>query len=523
MFGMNMTCYILDGKMIIADAGSLFPDAWMTGISVIIPSPDFWLFHEFDLLAYFVTHAHEDHIGALPYMMRNKPKPIYTTNWTAEVLTRKFLAQGVDTTVTAVGSNETVSIGPFSVKFLPIGHSIPDAACFLIKAGKYSAFHSGDFKFDTEDESVPESLLELGKANLDLFLCDSTNAEKDGVCPQENVVCDPLRQVIAEAKGNVYLASFSSNLMRFKWISDICKELGRKMYVSGTSLRSNVELAIKLGMIDNGAYKEENEAETVLKNSVVLISGCQGEYRSALNRLANNEHRFFKLQDDDVVVFSSRTIPGNEKNLADIIDKLRRQDAKIITAKDNPGIHVSGHAFGGEVRKLLELAKPKTFIPVHGTHTQQLANCGRNPNPETSLLVKNGSVIQCAHGTTEIIGNIKVETVYVDDEYDLLLNRAEFLDRIRVAKKGIASLSGVISAKKHIWVKGPVIRISGLIKDEQWIADASEELKQHLNSELKRETSPDFIVHALKAYWENALVDRFGARPILHSDVWALD
>lgn len=523
MFGMNMTCYILDGKMIIADAGSLFPDAWMTGISVIIPSPDFWLFHQFDLLAYFVTHAHEDHIGALPYMMRNKPRPIYTTHWTTEVLTKKFIAQAIDANVHSVESNETVNVGPFSVKFLPIGHSIPDAASLLIKAGKYSAFHSGDFKFDSEDGSIPESLRELEHANLDLFLCDSTNAEKDGICPQENVVCEPLKKVIAEAKGNVYLASFSSNLMRFKWISDICKELGKKMYVSGTSLRSNFELAIKMGMINSGSYREENEAESVLKKSVVLISGCQGEYRSALNRLANNEHRFFKLQENDVVVFSSRTIPGNEKSLADIMDRLRRLDAKIITAKDNPGIHVSGHAFGGEVQKLLEMARPKTFIPVHGTHTQQLANCKRNPNPETNLIVKNGSVIQCGHGATEVIGTIKVETVYVDDEYDLLLSRSEFLERIRVAKKGIASLNGVISSKKHSWIKGPVIRISGLNKDEKWIAETTEELKQHLIRDLKKESSPDFIVHALKAYWENALVDRFGARPIMHSDVWALD
>ncbi len=523
MFGMNMTCYIYDGKMIVVDAGSLFPDSWMLGISMIIPDPGFWIFEEFDLLAYVITHAHEDHIGALPYLMKQKAKPVYATQWTSEVLQRRFSEHVVDTTLVTVTPNESVNIGPFQVKFLPIGHSIPDAASLLITSGKYKSFHSGDFKFDSNQNKIPDSLKELSSANLDLFICDSTNSEKDGFCPPEDTVCDPLRKIIAEAKGNVYLASFSSNVMRFKWVGDICKDLKKNLYVSGTSLKNNFELAKKLGMLPEGFYKEENEAEAVLKKSVVLISGCQGEYRSALARLANNEHRFFQLQEDDVIVFSSRVIPGNEKNLSDLIDKLRRSNVRIISPKNAPDIHVSGHAFGGEIKKLLEFAKPKTFIPVHGTYSHQLASYERN-HQQNSLLVKNGSIVQQGPKGSEILGNIKIDTVYVDDEYQLLLNRFEFLERIRLSKKGMATLSGIISAKKLMWMRGPVIRISGLNQDEEWIIEITQALKKYLSTDASnKDKSPEMLTQDVKEYWENLLVEYFGSKPIVYSDIWVLD
>ena len=523
MFGMNMTCYILDGKMIIVDAGSLFPEPWMIGISLVIPSPDFWLFSQFELLAYFITHAHEDHIGALPFLLKTRPAPIYTTEWTSEIIKRKLSEQVIDSNIISVAGGASIALGRFSVKFLPIGHSIPDAVCFLIKAAEYRAFHSGDFKFDQEDESIPASLKDLKTEAVDLFLCDSTNAEKDGICPQEISVCEPLKKLIGEAKGNVYLASFSSNLMRFKWIAEICRDLNRKLYLSGASIRNNFELAKKLGIVGDGDYREEIEAAPVLKKSVIIISGCQGEYRSALARLANNEHRFFQIQEHDIVVFSSRTIPGNEKNIADIVDKLRRLDAKIVTVKENPGIHVSGHCYGGEVSKLLEFARPKTFIPVHGTHSQQIANKRRNPFDNT-LIVENGAVIERSSGETKVIGRIKIDTVFVDEEYELLLSRSELLERLRMAKKGVAFLSGLISIKHRKWVRGPVLRVSGLIRDDQWLRDTSEDLSHFLQSDdLRVENSQEFVMNALKAFWENVLIERFGRKPITYTDIWSAD
>ena len=389
-----MTCFLFNGKMILVDAGSLFPDPWMVGISIVIPNPQFWLFQNFELLGYVLTHAHEDHIGALPYFLKHLSKPIYATRWTSEILKRRLMDHAIDASLLELAPGTSVKLGPFDVKFLPVGHSIPDACSLLIKAGDFRVFHSGDFKFDTADTGIPESLRELKEAHLDLFLCDSTNSNKDGVCPTEDSVCDPLRKVIAEAQGNVYIASFSSNLMRFKWLAEICEQLGRKLYVSGTSIKANFELGVKLGLVKENSFRQDSDAETPLtKRSVIFMSGCQGEYRSALARLANNEHRFFKLQDKDSVVFSSRTIPGNEKNVSDLIDKLTRLGATIVTPKDFAGIHVSGHAFGGEVSKLLELAKPKRFVPIHGTYVHQLASCERNPEHK-SILVKNGSIIE---------------------------------------------------------------------------------------------------------------------------------
>lgn len=525
MFGMNMTCYLYNNKMIIADAGSLFPEPWMVGISMIIPSPEFWLFKEFDLLGYFITHAHEDHIGALPYILKTHPKPIYTTPWTAEVLKKRLMENRLDGSIVSVEENKIIDCFPFSVKFHPIGHSIPDASCLLIKAGNFHAFHSGDFKFNNDDNSllIPKSLQELRQKKVDLFLCDSTNAEKNGACPQEESVCEPLRDVIAQTKGNVYLASFSSNLMRFKWISEICKKLGKSLYISGTSLRSNFELGVSMGLVQPGSYKEESEAPPVLKNSVVLMSGCQGEYRSALARLANNEHRYFKLQENDVVIFSSRTIPGNEKNIVEIIDKLRSQDATIITTRENPGIHVSGHAYGGEISALLDYIKPKTFIPVHGTYTHQQASCLRNP-AHNSLLVRNGDIIEHNAEGTKIAGTLRIETVYVDEEFDLLLSRNDLLEKLRLAKKGVVTLSGVISLKGRKWLKGPNIRMNGLVKDEVWAKEFNKDLKKYVTSDLlKKETSTEVLSHALNAYLCNELIHRFGSKPMTYCDVWILD
>lgn len=521
VFGMNMTCYIYNEKMIIVDAGNLFPEPWMPGILSIVPDPDFWLFKEFKLLAYFATHAHEDHIGALPYLLKKVPAPIYSTIWTTEIIKRKLIEHAVDAKVIAVDPGKTVDLAPFSVKFLAVPHSIPDTVSFLIKTGNSAVFHSGDFKFDQPLENVPESFEDLRKESIDLFLCDSTNAEKDGVCPEEHTVYEPLKEIIQNAKGNVYLASFSSNFMRFKLIADICKELHKKLFISGVSLRNNFLLAKNLGIINETLYQEDSEAGEALNKSVILVSGCQGEYRSALARISNDEHRFFRIKNDDIVVFSSRAIPGNEKNIANLIDKLLRLNAKVITVKEDAGIHVSGHAYGGEVRKLLEHANPKVFVPIHGNYRQMLANASRSTT-KNILMLENGNIIEQGANGASIMGKIKIETMYVDENSNLLLNKAQLIERVKIAKKGIAFLSGLISTgKQHTWKKGPIIRLAGLAPEARWLNDLQDRLRELLKSEqLKNNSDINSIINTIIETWEYALIQRFGRKPVTYIDLW---
>lgn len=521
VFGMNMTCYIYNEKLIIVDAGNLFPEPWMPGILSIVPDPDFWLFKEFKLLAYFATHAHEDHIGALPYLLKKVPAPVYSTVWTTEIIKRKLMEHTIDAKVIAVEPGTTVELSPFKLKFLAVPHSIPDTCSFLIKTGNYSVFHSGDFKFDQPLENVPASFEDLKKESIDLFLCDSTNAEKDGVCPEEDTVYSPLKRIIQNSKGNVYLASFSSNFMRFKLVADICQELNKKLFVSGVSLKNNFLLAKSLGIIDENLYQEESGAGEALNQSVILVSGCQGEYRSALARIASDEHRFFRIKNDDLVVFSSRAIPGNEKNISNLIDKLLRLNANVITVKEDPGIHVSGHAYGGEVRKLLEHTLPKVFVPIHGNYRQMLANASRSTT-KNILLLENGNIIEQDDSGASIMGKIRIDNMYVDENSGLLLNKSQLIERVKIGKKGVAFLTGLISTgKQHVWAKGPFIRLAGLAQDTRWLNELHGRLKDILKSEqLKNNTDVNSIINIIIETWEYALIQRFGRKPVTYTDVW---
>lgn len=521
-FGMNMTCYVIDGKMIVVDAGSNFADPWMVGVSFVIPSPRHWVFEKFDLLAYFITHAHEDHIGALPYFLKKRTGPIYASPWTAETIQRRFLEHSLGCQVNPVTPGTVVTVNPFSVKFLPVGHSIPDACALLIKVPKATIFHSGDFKFDQEDGTPPPSLQGLKGEEIDLALCDSTNADKDGFCPPEPSVKVAIENILKTTKKNVFITSFSSNLFRFAMIAELCKSLGKKLFISGTSIRNNFLLAKKMNLIEDTYFSDESEASHKIANSVILISGCQGEYRSALARLANDEHRFFHVNAGDLVLFSSRAIPGNEKYIIETINKLKRLNAKVLTTKDAPGIHVSGHAFGGELEELAKLLKPNVYIPIHGGYGHILANKERQRGQKT-LLVETGDIIEYHAKSAEIVGNLKIDQAYIDEMSSVPLAKIDVMEKIKIAKKGVASLSGVVSKDKRLWICGPSIQFIGLPQDARFFSKLAKELVKALQEERgPKGNDIDFVIKKLKALWESHVEIFVGKRPIMRADIWLI-
>ncbi|MBI2603817.1 MAG: ribonuclease J [Deltaproteobacteria bacterium] len=521
-FGMNMTCYIIDRKMIIVDAGSNFAEPWMVGVSFVIPNPNHWVFQKFDLLAYIITHAHEDHIGALPYFLKKRKSAIYASPWTVETIQRRFFEHNLDCPITPVEPGGTVTLEPFSVKFLKVGHSIPDACSLLIRAAGNTIFHSGDFKFDSKDGSPPPSLQSLKDESIDIALCDSTNADKDGFCPPEDSVGEAFRNIIKSTNKNVFITSFSSNLFRFTLIGEICKSLGKTLYVSGRSIRNNFILARRMNLIQDTYFSDDAEASAKTSNSVILISGCQGEYRSALARLANDEHRFFRIKKGDLVLFSSRAIPGNEKNIVEIINKLKRLKAKVLTGKDAPGIHVSGHAFGGEIETLAKHLKANYFIPIHGGFGHLLANQERHKGQKT-LLIENGDLIEYDSKLAKINGTLKFDHAYIDELSSIPLAKSEVLEKIQIAKKGVATLSGVVSPEQRQWIRGPSLQFIGLPQDDAFLAKLTKGLTNALREEKKgNRADPDFLIKKLKALWESEVEIFVGKRPVFKAEIWLI-
>ncbi|MBP6218025.1 MAG: ribonuclease J [Oligoflexales bacterium] len=538
-FGMNLTCYIFQKKIIIVDAGSLFPDQRKLGVSSIIPSLHHSIFESMPILAYMITHGHEDHIGAVPYLFRDFPAPIYAPTWAIELLKNRFKEQGLDmSALHPIKGPTTVQIAPFSVEYIHVNHSIPHSYSFLIKCGNYSFFHSGDFKIDRtgfDEKPVNLSYLKkIGDEGVDLFLCDSTNAHRPGPTPSEQEVVEPMRQILASTTGRVFVATFSSNLTRLKTICELCRELKKKLIVCGKSLKRALEVGMKLNMLDDMPfmYFEEESAKVRLDPScVILTTGCQGEFRSALYRIAMGEHRGIKIKENDLVVFSSSVIPGNEKNIIAITDHLKKQGARVIGSKENPKIHVSGHAYQDDISTFYELLKPRVFIPVHGDFAQQQANQSKqtpNAQKQKSLMMENGDLVAVTKEQVSILGRLDFDRLYVDDGSYLPMGKKLLDERLKIGELGLLSLDGVVHKTSRRWARGPFITSFGVAVPKKFSPD---QWKKHLEKKVlelfdisSRETMPsqeelnEFLRQDMRKYLEKLT----RKKPVLISKIWLI-
>ena len=423
--GKNLTLLEYDDQILIIDCGMSFPESEMYGIDIVIPDFSYLIENQHKLVGMVITHGHEDHIGAIPYLLRYVKVPIYGTRLTLGLVENKLKEHQVIADLRTIKAGDTINLGDFKVETIRITHSIADALCLAIETPVGTVFHSGDFKIDyTPVDGEPIDLFklaEVGKKGVKLMLCDSTNAIKPGFTASERNVGETLEKIFKRAKTRIIIATFSSNVHRVQMIIENAVKVGRKVAISGRSMENVVALATELGYLNipEGTIVDLKMTKNIPDDQLVIITtGSQGEPMSALSRIASGEHRAVKLKPGDMVIFSSTPIPGNEKTVFNVVNKLFEKGAEVIYS-DIADIHVSGHAQREELKLLHSLIKPEYFMPVHGEyrHLIEHANLaeGLGMDMENIFIIENGDVLCIGTDSATVQENmVPAEAVLVD-------------------------------------------------------------------------------------------------------------
>src|SRR5512146_2587563 len=402
--GKNMTAYEFNGQILVVDAGIMFPENDMLGIDYIIPDYEYVRQRADHVIGIVITHGHEDHIGAIPHLVNDVPAPIYATSLTRGLIEVKLARTSTSSKVqlNTVKAGDTVQLGPFKIEFFHISHSIPDAVGLGITTPAGLVVHMSDFKFDMSPvDGWPTDyakLAEFSQRGVDLLLSDSTNAERPGWTPSEMVIGPAFDKVMADAGGRVIIATFASLISRIQQVADAAARHGRKMALAGPSMLDNVKIARKLGYLDipDDLLVPIEEALNMQDHKIVLMcTGSQGEPSSIVGRLSTGTNRQFDLKPGDTVVLSSHPIPGNEETISKTINRLIRRGANVIYDALAP-VHVSGHASQEEQKLLVNIVKPKHFMPIHG----ELRQLTRHGSIATELGIPKQNVIVVENGQT---------------------------------------------------------------------------------------------------------------------------
>lgn len=487
--GKNITLYEYDGDMFLVDCGMSFPDEDTPGVDIVIPDFTYVLENKDKIKGLVVTHGHEDHIGAIPYLLRNFNLPIYATRLTMGLIEGKLkehkLLSGAKLNVVSPG--EKVTLGKFTVEFIHVNHSIPDAVGFAITCGAGTVVQTGDFKIDTTpiDDYVIDiaRFAELGKKGVLALLSDSTNAERPGFTPSEKLVGESFSNLFKKAEGHrIIVATFSSNIHRIQQIIDEAARCDRKVVISGRSMQNVVNVAAELGYlkVPDGILVELEALRNYKPDELVIITtGSQGEPLSALHRIAFSEHRQIELIPGDVIIISATPIPGNEKLVGKVINELMRRGANVVYEKMYD-VHVSGHACQEELKLMMSIVKPKYFIPVHGEqkhlykHSVLAGNMGI---PKDNIIIPiNGEVIELTkrsikYTQTVTAGRVLVDGFGVGDVGSIVLR-----DRKHLAEDGIIVVNVAIDSVTREVVSGPDVVSRGFVYVKE-----SEELMNELN------------------------------------------
>ncbi|MFL5926147.1 MAG: ribonuclease J [Gaiellaceae bacterium] len=424
--GKNMTVYELEGDCVVVDAGMAFPRDEHLGVDVILP--DFGYLRDKHIRAVVLTHAHEDHVGALPFLMREvRVNEIWATRLTLGLVKSKLDEHGL---LRAAELREIepsagpLTLGPFLLEFVRMAHSIPDAVGISIETGAGRVFHTGDWKLDhTPVDGLRTDvgrLAELGNRGVDLLCGDSTNAERPGFTRSERVVGEAFRQIIPTRRGRILVSSFASNIHRMQQAIDVGVDSGRKIVVVGRSMRRNMNVARNLGYVnvpDDVLVRPADLDEIPPGEQLILCTGSQGEPLSALTRIAYNDHPAIKVERGDTVIISARPVPGNELRVHDAINRLTKNGAEVLH-EENADVHVSGHARAEELRTLLSLVRPKGVMPIHGEYRMQAAHArlARDAGvPAGSIVIaENGDVVELSREGVRIVDRVEAGVTFVD-------------------------------------------------------------------------------------------------------------
>ncbi len=486
--GKNMMVLEYEGRLVVVDTGLRFPTAEMLGIDLVLPDFTYLRERAQDIEAIVITHGHEDHVGALPWVMRElgADAPVVYGRPLTMAMARSKLDEHKlrDADLEDVHPGEEIEAGPFSIELIHMTHSIPDSCAVALTTELGTVLVTGDYKFDQTPVDGPPAdvsrLAELGREGLLLLCGDSTNADRPGFSPSERGVGPHLEEVFARADGRIVVTSFASNIHRVQQVIDAAQALGRKVSLVGRSMRKNVNIGRSLGHIEvpEGMLIQPQEVEDWPDHKVVVIStGSQGEPLSALRRMAHNDHRMIKLREGDTVVFSATPIPGNERAVNETIDRLYHIGCDVVTPREAP-IHASGHGYVEEIKLMLNLVKPRYVMPVHGDHKRihlhaQLADAV-GIDPDDVFRGENGLPLEldergARFGEHEQSGMIFVDGVDIGDPADVALRDRRMLsaDGIFIVVATVSEQTGAPVAETEVIFRGvPFIEQAGNLVEE---------------------------------------------------------
>ena len=500
--GKNITLYECQGDMILVDCGLVFPDEEMFGVDLVIPDFTYVLENKDRIKGLFITHGHEDHIGALPYLLKKFNVPIYTARLTIGLIKNKLEEHGLASSAVfhEIRPRQKVKLGCFTVEPIHVNHSIPDALAFAIECPAGIVLHTGDFKIDytpLSGDAVTDlsTIAEYGRRGMLALLADSTNAERPGFTATEQTVAEGVRSLFARAKNRrIIVATFASNIYRVQQIIELAMESGRKVAVSGRSMVSNTEMARELGYIrvpDNVLIDVEEVNKYPPEKVVLITTGSQGEPLSALSRMAQSNHRNVKVGPSDFIIISARPIPGNEKTVTKVVNGLLSLGAEVIY-ENMYDTHVSGHACQEEQKLILTLAHPQYFLPVHGEfkqlkrHAETAEHLGYIPK-NNIYIAENGQNIRVSQDGLVLEGTVPSGAVMVDGYGVGDVGNVVLRDRHHLSEDGIVIVTVAVDGRTGQVVSGPEIVSRGFVyvrESEELLDGARTQVEMALDRSL---------------------------------------
>ena len=504
--GKNMTAIEYKNDIVIIDCGLKFPDEDMFGIDVVIPDITYLLKHKDKVSGIFLTHGHEDHIGALPYVLKQLNVPVYGTKLTLGIVQSKLKEHNLlsTTELITVKPRDVVRLNSVSVEFIKTNHSIADSVAIAIHTPLGAVLHTGDFKVDyTPIDGEPMDFArfaELGKKGVLLMMADSTNVERPGYTMSEKIVGESLCRIFGKSKGRIIVATFASNIHRIHQIIDAAAMYGRKVAVSGRSMENIVQVAIELGYIK---IEKENLVSIDQINKynndeiVIITTGSQGEPMSALARMATSEHRKVNIVSGDTIIISATPIPGNEKLVSRVIDQLFKKGAEVVYGSSE-AVHVSGHACQEELKLMQTLVRPKYFIPVHGEY-RHLKQHGELANsigvPKSNILIPEiGDVIEVTRNSIKKSGSVISGQIFVDGLGVGDVGNIVIRDRKHLSQDGILTVVVTLSKENKAIIAGPDIISRGFVyvRESEKLMDEARDIVRNVFAKCEEQKITDW-------------------------------
>jgi ribonuclease J len=520
--GMNVNLYGCQGKWIMVDLGLTFSGSEYPGVDLVLPDLEFIEARKKDLLGIILTHGHEDHIGAIPYLAADLGVPLYATPFTATLIKSKLEEEGIANQVelNVIPQNGSFELGPFGLRYVSLAHSIPDMNAVVIDTPYGRIFHTGDWKLDEEPvlgtNATPEALTAIGDEGILALVCDSTNAFNAEGSGSEGSVRAGLLKAVGAAKGRVLITSFASNAARLKTLHEVAKATKRQLCVAGRSLDRIVKAAQANGMLNDFPQPMDFDAAMRLPPSKLMIvaTGGQGESRAALARIATETHQL-KLSPGDTVIFSSKQIPGNETAIGRIQNALARKEVIMVTEKQ-AHVHVSGHPGRPELAEMYGWIRPELLLPVHGErrHMAEQARFGLSCGVKNALVQSNGDVVRLAPGKPKIIGSERTGRLVLDGDVILPADGATMNERRRIAQYGVISVAVAVDKSGRL-ASAPEVRLQGVpIEDDRdtFVKDAEAAIKTAVGA---AKGDDDRLREALRLAVRRVATEWTGKKPVV--------